>query len=71
MKSKELLHAHFHGQIFAGWKFEEICQKVLSGKIKPKKSYIQTFDEADFWQIEPSVIFLTELGEKCFLYEVD
>ena len=71
MTAKELLYAHFYGQRFAGWKLESICDKVLCGEIKPKKVYIQTFKQSDFWQIEPSVIFLTNLGEKCYLYEVD
>lgn len=71
MTAKKLLRAYFYGRIFAGWKFKEITLKVLCGEIKPRKLYIQTFNSSDFWTLEPSVIFLTKQGEKCYLYEVD
>lgn len=71
MKAKKLLEAHFYGQIFKGRHFEPICNKVLYGEIKPQRTYIQTFDDKNFWGIEASVVFETIKGEKCYLYEIN
>lgn len=71
MKAKELLYAAFSGCVFKGKAIEQIVNTISDGSIKPNKTYIQTFDKLRFFPYNPDVTFITNSGQKCYLYEVN
>lgn len=70
-KAKELLTAHFTGQVFKGSDFKKICIEVTEGKIRANKTYIQAFSRDTFWGIDPDVVFVTRQYENCYLWELN
>jgi len=71
MKIYDLFMAAFRSQVFIGAVFQPIVDKIISGKIDPKKFYVQTFDEFTFSPYNADVVFTTTAGDTCYLFQLD
>lgn len=68
-KAKDLLKSLY---VFRkGNAFQSIVKQITHGEIKPRATYIQTFQESVFFMIDPDVVFITTANETCYLYKVD
>ena len=68
-KAKELLKSAY--MFRKGVKYQPIVKQITQGEIKPRATYIQTFDRMVFNLVVPDVVFITLANETCYLYKVD
>jgi hypothetical protein len=71
MQARNLLTSYFRGRCFRGAKLQKIVREIKSGEINPRKLYIQSFNDEEFYPFYPDATFVTTAGATCYLFKID